>query len=203
MLQTALTLYSLSAPAKSNYTMFAKSVHAIVLKVLGETRTAIDVAKDVIRDTGRHRFCSFVQKFTFARACVQRERNTGCWFFFSDCGGIHLTWVKNTYDLLIELLESDNNSDEAELYKNKVRTVAHDSLSTFVFSPSLKQRVCFVAEQMSEWLVKHPLETPPITWEQLNDKPDSFESFMKQHDVWHGKSHLIKKGIQQILASKE
>ena len=51
-LETALTLYHLSAPPKSNYTMFAKSVQAIVLKVLGKTSQTILTAKEVIQDTG-------------------------------------------------------------------------------------------------------------------------------------------------------
>ena len=52
MLVTALTLYKLCAPPRSNYAMFAKSVYAIVLKVLGKMQKSITVAKEVIEDTG-------------------------------------------------------------------------------------------------------------------------------------------------------
>ena len=53
MLLTALTLYELCAPPHSNFTMFAKSVYAIVLKVLGKMQKTIIVAKEVIEQTGR------------------------------------------------------------------------------------------------------------------------------------------------------
>ena len=52
MLATALALYELCAPPHSNFTMFAKSVHAIVLKVLGKMQKTIIVAKEVIEQTG-------------------------------------------------------------------------------------------------------------------------------------------------------
>ena len=52
MLATALTLYKLCAPPRSNYTMFAKSVYAIVIKVLGKMHKTITVAKEVIEETG-------------------------------------------------------------------------------------------------------------------------------------------------------
>ena len=52
MLLTALTLYELCAPPHSNFTMFAKSVYAIVLKVLGKMEKTIIVAMEVIEQTG-------------------------------------------------------------------------------------------------------------------------------------------------------
>ena len=41
-------------------------------------------------------------------------------FLGLDCGGIHLTWVKTTYDLLVDVLEATGSHKEAEIYRSKV-----------------------------------------------------------------------------------
>ncbi len=52
MLETAVSLYKLCVSRDSNFSMFAKSVLVIVLKVLDKREEAVDLANEIISETG-------------------------------------------------------------------------------------------------------------------------------------------------------
>ena len=54
------------------------------------------------------------------QSCYSSQRISTFEFSELDCGGIHLTWVKTTYDLLVDVLEATGSHKEADIYRSKV-----------------------------------------------------------------------------------